>query len=232
MELIWNGIVQAFKLIFHLDSELMNILWVTIRVSGTATLVSLLLGVPLGALLGTWRFPGRSAALSIIHTGMGAPPVVVGLFVMIMLWRSGPLGGLNFLYTPWAMILAQTIIAFPIITGFSMAAVAQIDPQLRQQLLGLGASRIQALRAVVQEARLPLLTAIMAGFGGAISEVGAVMMVGGNIKGETRVLTTATVLESGKGEFGTAIALSVILLLLVFGVIVGLTVLQQRNRIT
>ncbi|MDP7090379.1 MAG: ABC transporter permease [Dehalococcoidia bacterium] len=232
MELIWNGIVQAFKLIFHLDSELMNILWVTIRVSGTATLVSLLLGVPLGALLGTWRFPGRSAALSIIHTGMGAPPVVVGLFVMIMLWRSGPLGGLNFLYTPWAMILAQTIIAFPIITGFSMAAVAQIDPQLRQQLLGLGASRIQALRAVVQEARLPLLTAIMAGFGGAISEVGAVMMVGGNIKGETRVLTTATVLESGKGEFGTAIALSVILLLLVFGVIVSLTVLQQRNRIT
>jgi tungstate transport system permease protein len=130
------------------------------------------------------------------------------------------------------MILAQTIIAFPIITGFSMAAVAQIDPQLRQQLLGLGASRIQALRAVVQEARLPLLTAIMAGFGGAISEVGAVMMVGGNIKGETRVLTTATVLESGKGEFGTAIALSVILLLLVFGVIVSLTVLQQRNRIT
>ena len=232
MELIWNGIVQAFKLIFHLDSELMNILWVTIRVSGTATLVSLLLGVPLGALLGTWRFPGRSAALSIIHTGMGAPPVVVGLFVMIMLWRSGPLGGLNFLYTPWAMILAQTIIAFPIITGFSMAAVAQIDPQLRQQLLGLGASRIQALRAVGQEARLQLLTAIMAGFGGAISEVGAVMMVGGNIKGETRVLTTATVLESGKGEFGTAIALSVILLLLVFGVIVGLTVLQQRNRIT
>jgi tungstate transport system permease protein len=232
MDLIWDGIVQAFKLIIQLDSDLMNILWVTIRVSGTATLISLLLGVPLGALLGTWNFPGRSAALSIIHTGMGAPPVVVGLFVMIMLWRSGPFGGLNILYTPWAMIAAQTIIAFPIITGFSMAAVAQIDPQLRQQLLGLGASRFQAMKAVVQEARLPLLTAIMAGFGGAISEVGAVMMVGGNIKGETRVLTTATVLESGKGEFGTAIALSVILLLLVFGVIVALTLLQQRNRIS
>lgn len=230
MDLIWEGISQAFWLIVHRDPEVLNILWATVRVSGTATLISLLLGVPLGALLGTWRFPGRGVFLSMVHTGMGAPPVVVGLLVMILLWRSGPLGGLNILYTPWAMIAAQVIIAFPIITGFSMAAIAQIDPQLRLQLMGLGASRFQVMKAVVQEARLPLLTAIMAGFGGAISEVGAVMMVGGNIKGETRVLTTATVLESGKGEFGTAIALSVILLLLAFGVIVALTVLQQRSR--
>lgn len=231
MELIWDGIVQAFWLIVHGDPEVMSILWVTIRVSGTATIISLLLGVPLGAFLGIKQFPGRNVALSMIHTGMGAPPVVVGLFVMIMLWRSGPFGGLNILYTPWAMIAAQVIIAFPIITGFSMAAIAQIHPGLRLQLLGLGASQFQAMKAIVIEAKLPLLTAIMAGFGGAISEVGAVMMVGGNIKGETRVLTTATVLESGKGEFGTAIALSIILLMLAFGVIVALTMLQQRSRI-
>ena len=149
----------------------------------------------------------------------------------IMLWRSGPLGELGILYTPWAMVTAQVIIATPIVTGVAMAAMAQLDPMLRLQILGLGASRIQAMWVLFQEARLPLLTAVMAGFGGVVSEVGAVMMVGGNIKGETRVLTTATVLASNRGEFGLAIALGIILLLLAYVVNLVLTFVQQRGRL-
>lgn len=231
MDLVWDGFREAFRLIWRRDPEVMGILLLTLRVSGTATLLSMLIGVPSGTLLGIWRFPGRAFLISLVNTGMGTPPVVVGLLVMIMLWRSGPLGELGILYTPWAMMAAQVIIALPIVTGVSMAAVAGIDPAFRLQLIGLGASRVQMVWVLFQEARLPLLTAVMAGFGGVISEVGAVMMVGGNIKGETRVLTTATVLESNRGEFGMAIALSVILLLLVYAVTLSLTVLQQRGRV-
>ncbi len=231
MDLVWDGFREAFRLIWRRDPEVMGILLLTLRVSGTATLLSMLIGVPSGTLLGIWRFPGRAFLISLVNTGMGTPPVVVGLMVMIMLWRSGPLGELGILYTPWAMMAAQVIIALPIVTGVSMAAVAGIDPSFRLQLIGLGASRVQMVWVLFQEARLPLLTAVMAGFGGVISEVGAVMMVGGNIKGETRVLTTATVLESNRGEFGMAIALGVILLLLVYAVTLSLTVLQQRGRV-
>jgi tungstate transport system permease protein len=231
MDLIWDGIVQAFWLMVRRDPEVMEVLLLTIRVSGTATLISMCIGVPLGALLGTWRFAGRGLVSSVVNTGMGTPPVVVGLVVVIMLWRSGPLGALGMLYTPWAMILAQVAIALPIVTGISMAAMSQLDPGLRLQVLGLGASRLQVFWVQVQEARLPLLTAVMAGFGGAVSEVGAVMMAGGNIKGETRVLTTATVLAANRGEFGLAIALGIILLLLAYAVTLVLTILQQRGRL-
>jgi len=231
MDLIWDGIVQAFWLMVRRDPEVMEVLLLTIRVSGTATLISMCIGVPLGALLGTWRFAGRGLVSSVVNTGMGTPPVVVGLVVVIMLWRSGPLGALGMLYTPWAMILAQVTIALPIVTGISMAAMSQLDPGLRLQVLGLGASRLQVFWVQVQEARLPLLTAVMAGFGGAVSEVGAVMMAGGNIKGETRVLTTATVLAANRGEFGLAIALGIILLLLAYAVTLVLTILQQRGRL-
>jgi tungstate transport system permease protein len=162
---------------------------------------------------------------------MGMPPVLVGLFVSLMLWRSGPLGQLGIIYTKKAMVLAQVFISLPIITGVSMAAVAQLDPRMRIQMLGLGASRPQLLWVLLQEAQLPLLTAVMAGFGGIISEVGAVMMVGGNLKGDTRVLTTAIVLETGKGNFALAIALGIILLVLAFLVNLGLTHIQQKNRL-
>lgn len=226
-----DGVVQAFGLMVRRDPEVMEVLLLTVRVSGTATLISMCIGVPLGALLGTWRFTGRGLVSSVVNTGMGTPPVVVGLVVVIMLWRSGPLGALGMLYTPWAMILAQVIIALPIVTGISMAAMSQLDPGLRLQVLGLGASRLQVFWMQVQEARLPLLTAVMAGFGGAVSEVGAVMMAGGNIKGETRVLTTATVLAANRGEFGLAIALGIILLLLAYAVTLVLTILQQRGRL-
>ncbi|MDP6822130.1 MAG: ABC transporter permease [Dehalococcoidia bacterium] len=231
MELIWDGIVEAVRLIFGGDKEVAEIVFLTLRVSGAATVLATLIGVPIGAALGVWQFRGRGVLISIVNTGMGAPPVVVGLVVMIMLWRTGILGGLNILYTPWAMVFAQALIALPIVIGFSMAAIAGIDPAFRQQMLALGASRSQALYLMVLEARLAILAAVMAGFGAVISEVGAVMMVGGNIKGETRVLTTATVLESNRGEFGTAIALGAILLTLAFLVIATLTILQQRARI-
>lgn len=230
MDLVWNGFRQAFWLLVTGDPEVLRITWLSLRVSGTATLISLAIGVPVGTFLALARFPGRSVALAAVNTGMGMPPVVVGLFVTIMLWRSGPLGLLGLLYTPAAMVIAQVLIAAPMVTGLTVAAMQNLDPRLRLQLLGLGASRPQLLLSLWTEARLPLLAAVMAGFGAVISEVGAVMMVGGNIKGQTRVLTTATVMETGRGNFDLAIALGVILLLLAYLVNLALTLIQQRGK--
>ena len=182
-------------------------LWLSLQVSGTATLIALLLGIPAGAVLALTRFPGRTLVVSVVNTGMGLPPVVVGLFVTILLWRSGPLGDWEILYTPAAIILAQALIASPIVTGITLAAVQNVPAKFRLQLIALGASRAQMVWVTLREARLPMLAAVMAGFGGVISEIGASMMVGGNIKGHTRTLTTAMVLETGKGNFEIAIAL-------------------------
>jgi tungstate transport system permease protein len=230
MELIWQGTLQAVRLILSGDPLVLQITWLSLKVSAAATLLSLLAGIPAGMALALTRFPGRGLLVALVNTGMGLPPVVVGLFVSIFLWRSGPLGVLELLYTPTAIVIAQFIIAAPIVTGLTIAAVQQLNPKLRLQLLGLGASRSQLLWLLMREARLPLLAAVMAGFGGVISEVGASMMVGGNLLGHTRVLTTATVLETSKGNFDIAIALSVILLTLVFGVNYLLTWIQQRGR--
>ena len=230
MELIWQGALQAVRLILSGDSLVLQITWLSLKVSAAATLLSLIIGMPAGMALALTRFPGRGLLVALVNTGMGLPPVVVGLFVSIFLWRSGPLGILELLYTPTAIVMAQFIIAAPIVTGLTMAAVQQLNPKLRLQLLGLGASRIQLLWLLMRESRLLLLAAVMAGFGGVISEVGASMMVGGNLLGHTRVLTTATVLETGKGNFDVAIALSVILLVLVFGVNYILTQIQQQGR--
>ena len=183
----------------------------------------------IGVSLALARFPGRTVVVSAVNTGMGLPPVVVGLFVTILLWRSGPLGGLEILYTPAAIVLAQAVIASPIVTGITLAAVQNVPAKFRLQLLALGASRAQMVWVVLREARLPMLAAVMAGFGGVISEIGASMMVGGNIKGETRTLTTAMVLETGKGNFDVAIALAILLMILVFGVNWLLTTVQQRR---
>ena len=231
MELILHGIGQAFRLILTADSEVLGITLLSLQISGTATLLSLVLGIPLGIGIALAYFPGRNFIVSLINTGMGLPPVVVGLFVSIFLWRSGPLGFLELLYTPTAMVIAQVVIAFPIVAGLTMAAFQTLNPNLRLQLLGIGASRFQLLWLLCKEARLPLLAAVMAGFGGVISEVGASMMVGGNIRGQTRVLTTATVLETGKGNFEIAIALGLLLLLLTFAVNFFLTHIQQREQI-
>jgi tungstate transport system permease protein len=230
MELIWQGIREAIRLIVSGDPGVLQITWLSLQISGVATLLSLLLGIPAGIGLALTRFPGWRLLVALVNTGMGLPPVVVGLFVSIFLWRSGPLGLLELLYTPTAIVIAQFIIAAPIVTGLTIAAMQQLNPRLRLQLLALGASRWQLLWLLMREARLPLLAAVMAGFGGVISEVGASMMVGGNLLGQTRVLTTATVLETGKGDFDIAIALSLILLVLVFGVNYLLTWIQQRGR--
>jgi tungstate transport system permease protein len=230
MELILQGTKQAILLLVRGDPEVLRIALLSLQVSGTATLLSLLVGVPLGTVLALTRFPGRSFAMSLVNTGMGLPPVVVGLFVTIFLWRSGPLGLLELLYTPTAIVIAQLVIAAPIVTGLTVAAVQQLNPRLRLQLVGLGASRLQVVWLLLKEARLPLLAAVMAGFGAVISEIGAAIMVGGNIYRQTRVLTTATVLETSKGNFDMAIALSLLLLLLAFAVNWALTWIQQRGR--
>lgn len=231
MELIWQGLAKAIDLVFGFDAEVWAITWLSLKISGGATGISLLLGMPIGVALATVRFPGRSIAVALVNTGMGLPPVVVGLFVSLFLWRSGPLGFLELIYSPSAMVVAQVIIAFPIVAGLTMASFQSLDPKLSLQLLGIGASKPQLLWLLCKEARLPLLAAVMAGFGGVISEVGASMMVGGNIRGQTRVLTTATVLETGKGNFDIAIALSVILLSLTFAINLILTRIQQREQL-
>ena len=209
--------------------EIFEITFLSLQVSTIATLVSLLIGLPFGTWLALGRCRGRSFLLSIINTGMALPPVVVGLVVAMTLWRSGVLGGLKLIYTPWAIIIAQTIIAAPVVTGLTAAALEALDPRLQQQLLGLGASRLQMVWHLWREARLPLLAALMAGFGSVISEVGASMMVGGNIRGQTRVLTTAIVLETSKGEFEKALALSALLLTLTYLVNLALTSIQQKG---
>ena len=213
-----------------LDSEILQITILSLQVSALATVISLLIGLPFGTWLALGNFRGRSFLLSIINTGMALPPVVVGLVVAMSLWRSGPLGELRLIYTPWAIVIAQTIIAAPVVTGLTAAALEALDPRLQQQLLGLGASRLQMVLHLWREARLPLLAALMAGFGSVISEVGASMMVGGNIKGQTRVLTTAIVLETSKGEFGNALALSTLLLVLTYLINLALTWIQQKGK--
>ena len=230
MELIVQGIIKAFGLIFSFDPEVLGITLLSLKVSLTATLISLFIGVSTGTAVALNNFYGKRLVISLINTGMGLPPVVVGLFVTIMIWRSGPFGFLEILYTPYAMILAQAIIATPIVMGISLAAVQNLPPNLRLQILSLGASRLQMVWVLVKEARLPLLAAGMAGFGGVISEVGASIMVGGNIKGYSRVLTTATVMETGKGNFDIAIALGIILLIISFLVNLILTQIQQRQH--
>ena len=230
MDLFFEGIKKAFWLLVTLDPEVLNITLLSLKVSGSATLISLLIGISTGTAVALSQFPGRKFVVSLINTGMGLPPVVVGLFVTLFLWRNGPLGFLEILYTPAAMILAQAIIATPIVMGITLAAIQALPRNLRLQILALGATRWQMIWILVKEARLPLLAGVMAGFGGVISEVGASIMVGGNIRGYSRVLTTATVMETSRGNFDVAIALGVILLLLAFLINLVLTHIQQRER--
>jgi len=211
------------------DREVFQITLLSLQISGLATLLSLLIGLPFGTLLALSNFRGRSFLLSLVNTGMGLPPVVVGLFVAMLLWRSGPLGKLNLIYTPTAIVIAQVIIAAPVVSGLTTAALQSLDPRYRLQLLGLGASRWQMIWELWREARLPLLAALMAGFGAVISEIGASMMVGGNIRFQTRVLTTAIVLETGKGNFGMASGLALLLLVITFLINWVLTHLQQKG---
>ncbi len=229
MGAISDGFFESIRLLFSLDPYIYDIIAVSLRVSGIALFLSTLIGVPLGALLALSRFRGKQVVTALLYTGMGFPPVVVGLFVFLFLSASGPLGSLRWLFTVKAMITAQTIIAFPLVAGFTMAAVASVDRNLLRQLRALGATKLQASWAAIREARVGVLVAIIAGFGGVISEVGAVMLVGGNIEGRTRVLTTAIVLETRKGNFGVAIAFGIVLLLITFITNLAMLYLQKRQ---
>lgn len=230
MDFLWDGVREAFDLWIHGDSEIIEITLRTLAISAVATAVALAVGVPLGAVLALKSFWGRRFIVALVNTGMGMPPVVVGLLVAIMLWRSGPFGSLNLIYTPTAMVIAQFIIAVPLVIGFSLASIQSLNPRLLDQIVALGANRVQLLWLLVREARLGLLAALMAGFGAVISEVGASMMVGGNIAGETRVLTTATVLETSRGNIEVALALGFMLLLLAYLVNLVITGVQQQRR--
>jgi tungstate transport system permease protein len=213
--------------------DLSEIIFLSLRVSGLALLFSTLIGLPVGIIMGLTRFYGRGLMTALLYTGMGFPPVVIGLFVYLLLSRNGYLGSLNLpfipdLFTPGAMVIAQTIIAFPLVAGFTMAAVRSVDPQLRLQVLSLGATKIQAALAILREARVGVIAAIVAGFGSVISEVGAVMLVGGNIEGRTRVMTTSIVLETRKGNFDLALSLGIILMGITF--LTNLVILRLQGR--
>ena len=234
MQDLIQGLLQAIHLLVTRDPALFEIITLSLKVSGTALLFSTLIGIPLGAALGLSRFAGRRLVIALLYTGMGFPPVVVGLFVYLMLSRSGPLGQMNLpiipvLFTPAAMVTAQCIISFPLVAGFTMAAVMGVDPDLRKQVQALGATKWQTTLAILVEARIGVIVSIIAGFGSIISEVGAVMLVGGNIEGRTRMLTTAIVLETRKGNFDLAMAIGVILLAISFAANLAMQRLQGRT---
>ncbi len=223
-------IAEAVRSVLAARGELAGILALSLLVSGAAVVAAMALGVPAGIFLALRRFPGRRVLVTLVNTGMGLPPVVVGLFVFLLLARSGPFGALEILYTPWAMVLAQIVIATPLVTGITLAAIQGLDPRVHLQILSLGASRLQCHWKLVQEARLSLVAALAAGFGSIISEVGAVMIVGGNIRGQTRVMTTAIVLETRQGDFAAAVVLGAILLLLTMLFNWLFTWIQQRQK--
>jgi len=225
-----DTISTAVGLIGSLDRDVTSIAVLSLQVSLQAVVCGSILGIPLGALLAISDIPGRGALVALLNASMGLPAVVVGLLVYLLLSRSGPFGSAGLLFTPAAMVIAQTAIALPLVAGFSTAALQHVDPEFRLQMQALGAGRLRSLWTVAVEARLPLLAAGMAGFGAVISEVGAALMVGGNIAGQTRVLTTAAVLEASKGAFALALALGIILLLMAFAVNLVLTAVQQHGR--
>ena len=230
MELLVEGLKKAIEMILSGDREILEITLLTLRVSITAVLISTLIGLPAGMLLGLARFPGRKIILALINIGMGLPPVVAGLWITLFLWRSGPLGEFAWLYTPTAIIMAQILVSLPIVTALTSTAFQQINPKMILQVKALGATRPQLYWILMREVKLAIIAAIIAGFGRVIAEVGAAMMVGGNISGETRILTTSIVMEVSKGNFDVALALSFILMTLAFIITFCLTYLQQRKR--
>jgi tungstate transport system permease protein len=229
MNLLIDGFIKAWHMIISGDLEIYKITWLTLKVSMTAIIISTLVGIPLGVLLGLMRFPGRKIVLVFINIGMGLPPVVAGLWITIFLWRSGPLGWLSWLYTPAAIVLAQVVVSLPIVIGLTSSALQQIDSKFLMQLKALGATKWQTLFLLLKETKIAIFAAIIAGLGRILAEVGAAMMVGGNLRDETRILTTSIVMEVSKGNFDIALALSFILMTLAFVITLILTFLQQRS---
>jgi tungstate transport system permease protein len=230
LELIIDGFRRAIEMILTGDREILEITLLTLRVCFTAILISSLIGLPLGMILGLTRFKGRKIILTIINIGMGLPPVVAGLWISILLWRSGPLGHLHLLYSPTAIVMAQVLVSLPIVTGLTSSAFQQINEKMLLQIKALGATKIQTIMILIKQTKIAIVAAIMAGFGRVIAEVGAAMMVGGNIQGDTRILTTSIVMEVSKGNFDVALAISFILLTVALLITAALTLLQQRRR--
>jgi tungstate transport system permease protein len=231
MHSILYGFIGAFKLIFSANPELFKIILLSLQVSGSALIIATLLGLPAGVTLAWRRVPLRGLIMSLMNTGMGLPPVVVGLFLYLILSRSGPLGVLGLLYTPTAMVIVQTILAFPIVASLSHAAIVKVDPVIRQAAITLGATPMQEVLTVIREARYGIMAGVMAGLGRVMAEVGAIIIVGGNIAGYTRVMTTTIALETDKGEFELAIALGIILLLIAWGINIGLRFFQRAGNV-
>jgi tungstate transport system permease protein len=229
MDSFLHGFAEAFRLILHMDPVLFGIILLSLKVSGLALILATLLGLPLGSLLGLKRFPGRDLAISSVNTLMGLPPVVVGLIVYLLLSRRGPLGFMGLLYSPAAMIVAQTILALPIVTALCHSAIRNVDPLIRLAARTLGATPRQETLAVIHEARYGILSAIIAAFGRVMAEVGAILIVGGNIAGYTRVMTTTIALETDKGNFELALALGIILLAISFIINAALHQVQKRG---
>lgn len=230
MDLLIEGMKKAIEMLLSGDPEIFEITWLTLRVSLTAILFSTIVGIPLGVILGLTNFRGRRFVLALINIGMGLPPVVAGLWITMLLWRSGPLGSFALLYSPLAIVMAQVLVSLPIVIGLTCSAFQQIDEKMLMQIKSLGATSFQTISILIRETKIAIMAAVMAGFGRVIAEVGAAMMVGGNIRGETRILTTSIVMEVSKGNFDIALALSFILMTIAFGITFLLTILQQRKK--
>lgn len=231
MDSIIEGFTQALSLIIRLDPELLSIILLSLEVSGTALIIATAIGLPLGVLTGLKSFPGRGLIITLLNTFMGLPPVVVGLFLYLLLSRRGPLGFLALLYTPYAMIIAQCILAFPIVAALSNSAIVKVEPLIRQAAKTLGATRFQETTTIIKEARYGIMSGVIAAFGRVMAEVGAILIVGGNIAGYTRVMTTTIALETDKGNFEFALALGIILLILSFIINLILFLIQKKGVI-
>lgn len=231
MDSIIEGFKRAFLLIFSLDTELLSIIFLSLRVSGTALLIVSIIGLPMSALVSLKKFPAKGLFISVMNTLMGLPPVVVGLFVYIMLSRSGPIGFMGLLYTPSAMIIAQTILAFPIVVSLCHSAIVSVDPITKQASMTLGATPLQTSVTIIKEARYGIMSGMIAAFGRVMAEVGAILIVGGNIAGYTRVMTTTIALETDKGNFELAIALGIILLTISLAINSALHFIQRKGAL-
>ncbi|HOK23662.1 MAG TPA: ABC transporter permease [Candidatus Hydrothermia bacterium] len=229
MNFLVEAFKQAFYLIFHLDRELLQIIGLSLEVSGGALLIAAILGIPFGAFVGLKKFHGRGFIITLLNSFMGLPPVVVGLFLYLLFSRSGPLGFLGLLYTPTIMIIAQFILAFPIVAALTHSACVKVEPDVKLAARALGATSSQVTRTVIREARYGIIAATVAALGRVMAEVGGIIIVGGNIAGYTRVMTTTIALETDKGEFELALALGLILLLISFLINIALFSIQKKG---
>ncbi len=228
MDFLLDSLIQALQLIFSYDPEVYMTIWTSLYVSFIAILLGSLLGVPAGLVIGICQFPGKRIVITLLNTLMALPTVVVGLFCYGFFSRMGPLGSWGLLFTPWAMIVGQTILATPIIANYTLGALSAADKRIMPTALTLGASSLQSSIQLLQEIRFGAMAAIIAGFGRVIAEVGVAMMLGGNIRGYTRTMTTAIALETSKGEFAFGLALGLFLMTVALLVNLFLNLLQQR----